>query len=299
MTLSSATEKRGLWIFFLIPIIWGGSFVITHNAVKIVPPGEFAFYRMFVAFICLFPFAIKYFKEINLKVILWSFIIAICSAGTILFQAFALTKVNSTQTAFYVTLNILFVPFIASLFKVAKLNLLEVMAVGIGVISILINFNGNLSAFGRGDIYGLMAALCVALNIVLTQKALQHINVRKIIMTFLSIAWGVVLLIYFPLHSTSAISIIYQDHSILFAVLFQGAMSTALAYFIQMKYQKEIGATNAALIMNLDLAFVSLFGYLNHEVITFSQLLSCIIAFISSIFKDLVIKVKSIMVNKK
>ncbi|RTK94609.1 MAG: DMT family transporter [Neisseriaceae bacterium] len=284
-------RNKGLMMFFIIPIVWGLSFIVTHNAVQIVNPGEFAFYRMLTASICLFPFAMKYLKEINIKVILWSFAIAACGTGNILCQAFALSQANSSKVAFYVTLNILFVPFIAVLFRVAKLELLEIVAVFIGVTSIFINFGGDLSIFSSGDAFGLMAALSIALNIVLTQKMLQHLHVSKILLTFLSIFFGAILLLYFPLHH-STISIIFDNHSVLFAVIYQGAMATALAYFIQIKYQKEIGATSAALIMNLDLAFAAIFGYFNHETMTVLQVVACVVAFTSSVFKDSVIFIR-------
>ena len=182
---------------------------------------------------------------------------------SLLCQAYAVTQINSTQIAFYVTLNIIFVPFFAYLLKIWVFDLIEVMAVIIGVISLVINYQGDLQGIGSGDIFGLVSSISIALSIVTTQKMLQSIKAEKVLMTFLSIFWSTCFLLCFLFTNSVNAASEYNAQAI-FAILFQGAISTAFAYYIQLRYQQRVGATNAALILNLDLAFASFFGFLNH-----------------------------------
>ena len=254
------SEDKSVWYFYLIPIIWGLGFTLTHNAVRNIDPGKFAFFRQLVALLCLLPFAFSYLKKISKQVILWSIIISLCNTSNILCQAYALTQINSTQIAFYVTLNIIFVPFFAYLLKIWVFDLIEVIAVIIGVISLVINYQGDLQGIGSGDIFGLVSSISIALSIVTTQKMLQSIKAEKVLMTFLSIFWSTCFLLCFLFTNSVNAASEYNAQAI-FAILFQGAISTAFAYYIQLRYQQRVGATNAALILNLDLAFASFFGF--------------------------------------
>ncbi|MCE3269095.1 MAG: hypothetical protein K0R49_1347 [Burkholderiales bacterium] len=106
-------NKIAFWSIFIIPVFWGVGFPLTHNAVALFNPGLFAFYRLMVAAICLFPFVLWSFKEINRKIVIGGFLIGIFSTLSIVSQSYSLSMTNSAMTAFLITLNILFVPFLS------------------------------------------------------------------------------------------------------------------------------------------------------------------------------------------
>lgn len=278
-------------IFFIIPLVWGLGFTLTHNAVQSIHPGIFAFLRQLIAFLVLLPFCHSLFRQINFTVLKWSFLFALWGTISILCQSFALTTLNSAQTAFYVTLNIIFVPIFSYVLRVGKVSFVDLGAVTLGVISIVVSLGVSFDNFGIGDIFGLCAAVSIALNIVTAQIMLTKCNIDRRLLALVSIGFGVIMLSYFPIHYSASISI---TSDIILAVLFQGAISTALASYLQLKYQRRIGATKAALILNLDLVFASLFGTLNGEILNINQIIACIIAFTATIFNDIVLKIKKI-----
>lgn len=278
-------NKLSFWGIFIIPVLWGVGFPLTHNAVQIVNPGYFAFYRQLIAAICLFPFAIKLLPQINKKMLLGSLFIGFWSSLNMLSQSFALSTISSSTTAFFVTLNILFVPFLLLFFGLSRLKILDIAAVALGLISIFVTFHGSLSAFSRGDIFGLIAAFSIAMNIITIQIMTKKAAVNRILLTFLSMTFGLVFLSYFPFaYSESLVS----SPKIWIALLYQGCISTALAYLLQIMFQKQVGETRTAIILNLDLVFASLFGLINGEYLTVSQIVGGLLALLSSVLHDIV-----------
>ncbi len=279
-------NKKATLFIFIVPIVWGLGFTLTHNAVIVVNPGLFTFYRQLTASICLLPFALPYFKQINRQVLFWAFTLGLLTLSSVLCQAFALMTLSSAQIAFFVTLNILFVPFLAGLFQVAKLKLIDMGAVVIGIISVLITFGGTLGNFGVGGLLGLGASLSIALSIVTVSIMVKKCSANRMLLTFLSIAFGAILLIPFPIYYTIPDQI--NHSSIWSTILFQGCISTAVAYFIQMKFQRDVGTTKTALILNLDLFFAGIFGLINGEALSTAQIIGGCVAFIASVFPDIV-----------
>lgn len=140
--------------------------------------------------------------------------------------------------------------------------------------------------FGTGGILGLGASLSIALSIVTVSIMVKKCSANRILLTFLSITFGAILLIPFPIYY--AIPDQINHSSIWSAILFQGCISTAAAYFIQMKFQRDVGATKTALILNLDLFFAGIFGLINGETLSVAQIVGGCVAFIASVFPDIV-----------
>lgn len=283
-------RNLAFWGIFVIPILWGAGFPLTHNAVRLVNPGYFAFCRIVIAAICLFPFALKYFSQINKKVIIGGCLVGFWSTLNMVAQSFALSTISSAMTAFFVTLNILFVPFLLFAFRLSRLKIVDIFAVILGLISIFITFHGSLTALKMGDWYGLLAAFSIAMNIVTIQIVTKNQATNKLLLAFFSMLFGILFLSYFP--ATSHDNML-SSPTIWGALLYQGAISTALAYLLQMTFQKNVGETRTAIILNLDLVFASLFGLINSEMLTGYQIAGGIVALFASLFHDVFDSVKN------
>ncbi len=75
--ITSMNKKHGVlpWILVaILALIWGSSFILIKNGLKVYPPMQLAAIRMFVSFLCLFPFVLTSFKKIQAKD--WKWIIA-------------------------------------------------------------------------------------------------------------------------------------------------------------------------------------------------------------------------------
>jgi drug/metabolite transporter (DMT)-like permease len=283
-------NNRATFLIFTIPIVWGLGFTLTHNAVRIMDPGVFAFCRQIVASLCLLPFALPYAKQINRQTLTWSFLIGLLGALNVLCQSYALTSLASAQIAFFVTINIIFVPFLAYFFKISKINILDVGAIGLGILSIIITFNGNLVKISTGDLLGICAAFLIASNIIAISIMVKHCSANRILLTCMSCLFGCIILS--PFFESNSIEKIANNSTSLAAILFQGCISTAAAYFIQIKYQKDVGPTKTALILNMDLFFAAIFGLINGEALQLHQIIGGCVAFLSTIFQDIIKNIK-------
>ncbi len=277
-------NKLAFWGIFIIPIFWGIGFPLTHNAVRLVNPGVFAFYRQVIAAVCLFPFAVKFFSQLDKRIIIGGFFIGLWSTLSMVSQSFALSTISSAMTAFFVTLNILFVPFLLLVFNLSRIKIADVVAVLLGLLSIFITFHGSLSGFRTGDLFGLLAAFAIAMNIITIQIITKDKAINRFLLAFISMVFGVIFLCYFPLASGTNES--FGSAKVWGALLYQGCISTALAYLLQMMFQKQVGETRTSLILNLDLVFASLFGLLNSEPLTLAQIMGGLLALFASIFHD-------------
>ncbi|MCC2624330.1 MAG: hypothetical protein K0R14_203 [Burkholderiales bacterium] len=278
-------NRLAFWAIFIIPVFWGIGFPLTHNAVATFNPGLFAFYRQVVATICLLPIALWSFKEINKRIIIGGLLLGLFNTLSILSQSYALSIINSAMTAFFITLNIIFVPFLVLIFRAGKFKTIDITIVSLGIISILVTFNGNLNSFSRGDLFGLFAAFTIAMNITMVQIMTKHQSMNRLLLSFFSVMFGMLFLSYYPIIYTSYG--LFKSSSVWAAIIYQGAISTALAVVLQMLFQKKVGPTRTGVILNLDLVFASLFGLVNGELLTLSQILGGIIAIFASFFQDI------------
>lgn len=280
-------KRTAFFGILIIPILWGIGFPLTHNAVQNVNPGVFAFYRQLTGAIILLPFAYPYFKLIDKKLIFSGSIVGLFTALNVIGQSYALVTLTSSTTAFFVTLNILFVPFLAYLFKISKISLIDLIAVALGILSIYVTFGGEIPDIKNGAIYGLLAALAIASNIVFIDFLTKNASINRIILAFISLAISTILLSIFPIIYEYSFSFTNEGYTgIIVAILYQGAITTALALFLQLKYQKELGGSRTAIILNLDLVFASLFGLVNSESLSMYQIIGGLIALIAALIHE-------------
>ena len=273
-------KTLAFWGIFAIPVFWGIGFPLTHNSVQHFSPGLFAFYRQAIAAVCLLPLAIKYRNQINLRVIIGGFFISLWATLSIVCQSYALATTSSAMTAFFVTLNILFVPFLAFVFRLSAIKLVDVITVVLGVISIFVTFHGSISNLETGNLFAFVAAFAIAMNIITVQIITKHATVNKSLLIFFSVLFGMCFLAYFPLNSNN--NILLMPASVGWSILYLGGIATALAYMLQITFQKQVGATRTAIILNLDLVFAGLFGLINGESLTLFQVIGGAIALFAS-----------------
>lgn len=66
-----------------------------------------------------------------------------------------------------------------------------------------------------------------------------------------------------------------------------------------MKFQRDVGATKTALILNLDLLFAGIFGLINGEALSSAQIVGGCVAFIASVFQDIIVQIKKYFCRAK
>ncbi len=283
---------KALFAIFLIPLIWGAGFPLTHNAVQHIDPGLYAFLRALVASIALAPLALKHLKENNKKTFIGGLLLGIFSTLNILGQSYALKELSSATTAFLVTLNIVFIPFVFYFLSKAKPTLADILSVVIGVLGAYIILGPKFNNFSTGYLWGGLAAFSIAMTIALIGKLTEDkskIKINRLLLSFYQIFFCMVFLLYFPITKTW---LPLANPKVWGAVIYMGVLSTALAIFLQITYQQQVGTTRTSLIFNLDLIFASIFGLLNKEILSFNQAIGGATIFIAAMLEPLMKLIK-------
>ncbi|MGW4160207.1 DMT family transporter [Streptomyces sp. NPDC004788] len=285
------TDRVALLAIFSIPLIWGIGFPLTHNAVAVVDPGLYAFARSLVAMVAMLPFALPVALRANRKAVLGGLVIGLFSALNIISQSYALHYLSSASTAFCVTMSIAFIPFIMPLLGQGRPSKMDLASVAVGIVGALIVLGPDLDDLSVGYLWGAFAAFAIAMTICLIGKLTSGPGeVNRLALGFFQILFGTVALLYFPFQRDLEP---LTHTNVWIAIVFMGVMSTALAIYLQTRFQRRVGNARTSVIFNLDLVFASLFGLVNREALGLSQIVGGAVIFLASMLegtRDLLVK---------
>ena len=284
-TDSSLGDKSALGFILLIPLIWGIGFPVSHNAVLMVDPGLFAFSRSLLALLALLPFALRALRKTERRIVLAGLVLGIFNGLNFLASSIALSQLNSATTAFVVTLNIVFVPFLGLILKTGKISAIDMLAVLLGLLGAYVIFGGQLQHISFGYVWGILSAFAIAVNICVVGKlTADDPKIDRLSLGFYQIFFTTLTLAYFPFTQDLAM---LRVPTVWGAIVYQGLFATALVIYLQMKFQHRVGSARTAVIFNLDLVFASLFGLLNKEALSAPQVLGGAIIFLASMLESL------------
>ncbi|MFC6205624.1 DMT family transporter [Psychrobacter urativorans] len=284
----TSINKKSYYLIFLIPVIWGLGFPITHNAVSQVDAGIYAFFRSFIALLFITPFAIKYLLKVDKKLIVASLAFGLLIALQFVGQSNALRFLPSSATAFIISTNAIILIIFTSVLYKKKPEKIDVFSISLGVIGAIIILNPKFQQFNIGYWWAGLSSLAIALSILLIgylsffkdssePSAKVGDGLRFI---FFQSLFCVFFLSYYPLSLGIPNNLPMQ---VWLSILYMGVIATVITTVLQIKFQNRIGNVRASLIYNLDVIFASVFGYLNHETMTATQLVGGSIIFLASI----------------
>ncbi|MFD9410307.1 DMT family transporter [Streptomyces sp. NPDC059989] len=288
-----ARDRVALLAIFSIPVIWGIGFPLTHNAVAEVDPGLYAFARSLVALVALLPLALPGALRANRRTLLGGIVLGLFSALNIISQSYALHYLSSASTAFCVTMSIAFIPFVMAAMGQGWPSKMDLASVGVGIVGALIVLGPQLDGISVGYLWGGLAAFAIATTISVIGKLTSGPpasggpgasgEVDRLTLGFFQVLFGTLALLYFPFQR----DLEPLTHTkVWIAVVFMGVMSTALAIYLQTRFQRRVGSARTSVIFNLDLVFASLFGLVNREALALSQILGGAVIFLASMLES-------------
>ncbi|MFF9017974.1 DMT family transporter [Streptomyces sp. NPDC014870] len=280
-------DRVALAAIFAIPLIWGIGFPLTHNAVEVVDPGLYAFARSLVATVALLPFALPVALRASRKAVLGGLVLGLFSALNIVSQSYALHYLSSASTAFCVTMCIVFIPFVSAALGQGWPSKVDLASVVVGVIGAFIVLGPDLDDISVGYLWGGLAAFAIAMTISIIGKLTSEPEsgqVDRLALGFFQVLFGTLALLYFPFKRDLAP---LTETRVWIAVVFMGVLSTALAIYLQTRYQRRVGSARTSVIFNLDLVFASLFGLVNRESLSLSQIFGGAVIFLASMLESL------------
>jgi drug/metabolite transporter (DMT)-like permease len=174
--------KQFLPIILLIALalIWGSSFILMKNALKVYSASQVATMRMFFSFLFLLPLTIRNFHKVPVKFLLLITLVGLLGNGlpAILF-ANAQTKLSSSTVGVLNSLTPLFTLIIAVAFFKQHFSSTKIKGIIIGMIGaiVLIVFkaNGSIETNYQYGSYIFLATLCYAWSVNLIKNYLHEL----------------------------------------------------------------------------------------------------------------------------
>ena len=276
--------KRFLPIILLVALalIWGSSFILMKNALKVYSASQVATMRMFFSFLFLLPLTIRNFQKVPSKFLLMITLVGLLGNGlpAILF-ANAQTKLSSSTAGVLNSLTPLFTLIIAVAFFKQHFSSTKITGIVIGMIGaiVLIVFkaNGSIETNYQYGSYIFLATLCYAWSVNLIKNYLHElpaIVISSMALVFIGPAYGYYLFahtdfIYTTMHDAGA-------GQALGFILLLALFGTAISLVLFNKLVQITTPVYAASVTYL-IPIVALFwGFIDGEPISYIQLIGLV-----------------------
>ncbi|MBD8068148.1 DMT family transporter [Bacillus sp. PS06] len=283
-----------------VAFIWGSTFVIVQNAIAFLEPMTFNALRFFIAGLFLLGWLLIFkrneLKEINKGLIIAGIIMGCWLFGGYALQTFGLLYTTSSKAGFITGLSVVLVPLFAFGILKQKPKPNAIVGVLVATVGLYLLTMGDAFGLNQGDVLVFFCAISFALHIIFTGKftSLYSTLVLTVaqIFTVAFLCMGSAL--FFEEWQIIFDPEVILKGEVLFALMVTSLLATAIAFFIQTKYQKYTTATRVALIFAMEPVFAALTGFLAaNERLSFIAILGCVFILIGMILAELPSRIQS------
>lgn len=267
----------------LVAMMWGCTFLIVQNAVKVLPPLAFNSIRFMGAALLLALITVIFYrkdwKQLSFRMVRDSLLLGLFLFLGYGFQTMGLLY-TTTSNGFITGLSVVLVPFLSlALLKhaISRYTWFSAALAAIGLY--LLTFTGSALSLNKGDALILLCAIAFALQVAYTgvyaphYPALPLATLQLAFVGLFSIAASLIFEGATPLaHSGELI----KDPDVLWALLISIGPTSAFAFWIQTACQKYTTPSRVAIIYATEPVFAVLTGLaFGGETLGLSALLGC------------------------
>ena len=244
----------------IIVIIWGSTFALIKGVIELIPPYTYLTYRFLLAVLILVVIFWKRLKKFNIMILKKGSLI-----GIFLFLAYTLQTVGikyttATKAGFITGLSVVLVPIISHFFIKEKINRNSVIGVVLAFAGLwFLNYSSSLS-FNLGDFLVLLCAFCFAMHIISVGLFSKKLDYVLLAITQITVVFVLSLLMAL-IFERPAINLSYSS-DIWWSIVITGIFATALAFYMQNRFQRYSTATKTAIIFSGEPIFAAMFAYL-------------------------------------
>ncbi len=273
------------FLFVILSFVWGSSFILMKEGLKVLTPYEVAAMRMLSAGVILLPFALKGFREIQRKDIGLLIITGLLGSfiPAILFCV-AETEIDSALAGMLNALTPLFVITVGAVFFKSAIQWKKLLGVCIGFAGMLLLFFAKAGSSGSSNLlfglFILFATFCYGLNVNLINRYLKHVssmNIAAVAFVSLIIPATIVLVAagFLQHNFTDAAFIRAAGASALLGIF--GTAAASILFYMLMKRAGPLFSS----MVTYGIPFVAvMWGLLANERITILQLVGLLIILI-------------------
>ena len=243
-----------------IVVIWGSTFAIIKGILDQIMPFTFLAYRFFWAAFILGLIFWKRLKNIDKMILKKGSLIGIFLFLGYTFQTVGLKYTTATKAGFITGLSVVLVPIISHFFireKISKNSILGVILAFIGLW--FLNYNSSF-IFNFGDFLVLLCAVSFAMHII--SVGLYVRKVDYVLLVIVQLTTVFVLSFLMALFFERPGIHLYYPSGVWWSIILTGIFATALAFYIQNKFQRYSTATKTAITFSGEPIFGAIFAYL-------------------------------------
>jgi len=243
-----------------IVVIWGSTFAIIKGILDQIMPFTFLAYRFFWAAFILGLIFWKRLKNINKMILKKGSLIGIFLFLGYTFQTVGLKYTTATKAGFITGLSVVLVPIISHFFIREKISKNSILGVILAVIGLwFLNYNSSF-IFNFGDFLVLLCAVSFAMHIISVGLYARKVDYVLLVMVQLTTVF--VLSFLMALFFERPGIHLYYPSGVWWSIILTGIFATALAFYMQNKFQRYSTATKTAIIFSGEPIFSAMFAYL-------------------------------------
>ena len=244
----------------IIVIIWGSTFALIKGVIDTIPPYTFLTYRFLLAALILVLIFWKRLKKLNIMILKKGSLIGIFLFLGYTLQTVGIKYTTATKAGFITGFSVVLVPIISFLLLKEKVSRDSVVGVVLATLGLwFLNYNSSF-IFNLGDFLVLLCAFSFAMHIIsvgLFSKKLDYVLLAITQITVVFILSLLMALIF----ERPAIHLSYSA-DIWWSIVITGIFATALAFYMQNRFQRYSTATKTAIIFSGEPIFAAMFAYL-------------------------------------
>ncbi|MHC2995055.1 MAG: DMT family transporter [Candidatus Atribacteria bacterium] len=243
-----------------IVVIWGSTFAIIKGILDQIMPFTFLAYRFFLAAFVLYVIFWKRLRNIDKIILKKGFLIGIFLFLGYAFQTVGLKYTTATKAGFITGLSVVLVPIISYFFIKEKIYRNSVIGVILAVTGLwFLNYNNSFN-FNLGDFLVLLCAVSFALHII--SVGLYTKKLDYVLLVIIQLATVFVLSLLIALFFERPEIHLSYSSNVWWAIILTGVFATALAFYMQNRFQRYSTATKTAIIFSGEPIFAAVFAYL-------------------------------------
>jgi drug/metabolite transporter (DMT)-like permease len=244
----------------IIVIIWGSTFALIKGVIDTIPPYTYLAYRFLLAALILVVIFWKRLKKLNIMILKKGSLIGIFLFLGYTLQTVGLKYTTATKAGFITGFSVVLVPIISFLLLKEKVSRDSVIGVALATLGLwFLNYNSSFS-FNLGDFLVLLCAFSFAMHIISVGLFSKKLDYVLLAITQITVVF-VLSLFMALIFERSAIHFSYSS-DIWWSILITGIFATALAFYMQNRFQRHSTATKTAIIFSGEPIFAAVFAYL-------------------------------------
>ncbi len=239
-----------------VTAIWGYTFVVVGNAVRVYPVVPFLSLRFCFAALLLAPLLLTGRRDLTAGVLP-----GLALGGGYLFQTLGLQYTTASQAGLLTGLFVVMTPVLEMAVYRVTPRRVTIAAVSIAFFGTVLLASPAGMSFGSvqtlGDALEILTALAFSFHLLLVGRATSGRNSGQL--AFAQIATAA---IAFTAGGWLSRGYVAPSRDIWTALLITAGLATALAFWVQTRVQKYLSPSRTALVLVLEPAFATLFGFL-------------------------------------